>query len=308
MSDTEKVFTLSDLRAWKRSAPSFAVLGKPIAHSLSPKMHNAVFSKLGEKKFGDGKLGDCAYFRFEIAPEELAEALPIFAEKNFLGLNLTIPHKVSVLPLLKKISDDATRTGAANTLSLAKNGKDWNGENTDGKGFSLAVKSQLGRELSGANIVLLGAGGAARAIATTALSENCASLTVANRSRERAETLVEDLRKNFPSAKIFVRGEFLPEEKNPLPQNALVVNATPLGLKPNDPSPIPTKFLSAGTGVFDTTYGATESALVGEARRAGVPAENGLSMLVAQGALAFEIWTCVPAKETIPIMSAALKI
>lgn len=307
MNDTEKVFTLADLLAWERSAPSFAVLGKPIAHSLSPRMHNAVFSKLGEKKFLAGTLADCAYFRFEIAPEELATVLPIFAEKNFLGLNLTIPHKVAVLPLLEKISAEASCAGAANTLSRADGNGNWAGENTDGRGFAFAVKSTLGRELAGANVVLLGAGGAARAIATTALSENCASLTVSNRSRERAEILAENLRAHFPTAKICVRGEFLSDEKNPLPENALVVNATPLGLKTGDPAPLPTKFLSAGMAVFDTTYAASESTLIAEARACGVPAENGLSMLAAQGALAFSVWTGISASEAFSTMSEALK-
>lgn len=308
MESTEKVFRLADLRAWTRSAPSFAVLGKPIAHSLSPKMHNAAFAHFHEEKFRTTTFADCAYFRFEIAPEELSAALPLFLEKNFFGLNLTIPHKVAVLPLLEKTTHGASLAGAANTLARTENGRGWLGGNTDGGGFAHAAESRLGRLLAGANVVLLGAGGAARAIAVAALSKNCASLTVANRSLARAEKLVADLRANFSSAKIFVRGEFSSEEKNPLPPCALIVNATPLGLKPDDASPLPPEFLSAQNAVFDTTYGARESALVAAARRVGAPAANGLPMLAGQGALAFSAWTGMPAEKVFPVMLDALGV
>lgn len=318
--NTEKICTLADLRAWNRAAPSFAVLGKPIAHSLSPAMHNRALAELAGTPEIRVPAG-AEYFRFEIAPEELGEALPIFLEKKFLGLNLTLPHKVAVLPFLQEISPEAARIGAANTLVAPANAENsgtknspkrdgWRGENTDGRGFARAVQMQLGRALAGTPVVLLGAGGAARAIAATALAENCASLTIANRSRERREALADALRAHFPdfSEKIVAREPFGPADspEDILP-HALIANATSLGLAPADVSPFPPELLRADCAVYDTTYAAAHtSALVAAARERGVPAANGLAMLAWQGALAFEIWTGVPAARAFPPMFAAI--
>ena len=199
MNAAEKVFTLADLRAWTRSEPSFAVLGKPIAHSLSPKMHDAALDAAARERSAP-ELAARRYFRFEIAPEELGEALPLFFAKNFLGLNLTIPHKVAALPLLKKISPEAEIIGAANTLARDDALSGWRGENTDGRGFARAAEMSLGVKLAGTRVVLLGAGGAARAIAATALAQGCASLTIVNRSRDRAEALARALSGNSGEA------------------------------------------------------------------------------------------------------------
>lgn len=300
----EKVYTLDDLKNWTRPAPSFAVLGKPIVHSLSPKMHNAAFDAQREHV---PQFAERRYFRFEIAPENLADALPLFFEKNFFGLNLTIPHKVAALPLLKKISPEAEIIGAANTLVRDATLGGWRGENTDGRGFARAAEIQLGVKLAGTQVVLLGAGGAARAIAATALTQNCASLAIVNRSRERAVELTNDLKKYFPEEKI----SFLPSPEIQSAESGirdsrnariLVVNATSLGLKPDDSSPISPEFLRSGMAVYDTTYGSHTSALVAAAKERNLPAVDGRSMLAWQGALAFDIWNNVPADEVFPIM------
>lgn len=320
--NTEKIYTLADLRAWNRAAPSFAVLGKPIAHSLSPKMHNRALAELaGTQNCATRVPAGAKYFRFEIAPEQLGEALPLFLEKNFRGLNLTLPHKVAALPFLREISPEAAKIGAANTLvalagtenagtenSPARGG--WRGENTDGRGFALAAQMQLGRALAGTHVILLGAGGAARAIAATALAQNCASLTIANRSRERREALADALRAHFPefSEKIAAREPFVPADSpQKIPPHALIANATSLGLAPADAAPFPPELLRADCAVYDTTYAAAHtSTLVAAARERGVPAANGLAMLAWQGALAFEIWTGVPAQKAFPPMFAAI--
>ena len=301
MNAAEKVFTLADLRAWTRSEPSFAVLGKPIAHSLSPKMHDAALDAAARERSAP-ELAARRYFRFEIAPEELGEALPLFFAKNFLGLNLTIPHKVAALPLLKKISPEAEIIGAANTLARDDALGGWRGENTDGRGFARAAEMSLGVKLAGTRVVLLGAGGAARAIAATAIAQGCASLTIVNRSRDRAEALARAL---SGEAKISVLSpdeirDFRGEGKT------LVVNATPLGLKPGDPSPFPPELFRDGFAAYDTTYGAHVPALVAAARGRGVPAADGRAMLAWQGALAFELWNGVPAADAFPVMFAAI--
>lgn len=301
MNAAEKVFTLADLRAWTRAEPSFAVLGKPIAHSLSPKMHDAALDAAARERSAP-ELAARRYFRFEIAPEELGEALPLFFAKNFLGLNLTIPHKVAALLLLKKISPEAEIISAANTLARDDALGGWRGENTDGRGFARAAEMSLGVKLAGTRVVLLGAGGAARAIAATALAQGCASLTIVNRSRARAEALARAL---SGEAKISVLSpdeirDFRGEGKT------LVVNATPLGLKPGDPSPFPPELFRDGFAAYDTTYGAHVPALVAAARERGVPAADGRAMLAWQGALAFELWNGVPAADAFPVMFAAI--
>ena len=301
---SEKVYSIDDLHTWTRTEASFAVLGKPIAHSLSPKMHNAAFAALQERY---PHFARYRYFRFEIAPESLDEALPLFFEKNFHGLNLTIPHKVAALPLLKATSPEAELIGASNTLVRNDKLGGWRGENTDGRGFARAAEMQLGITLTGTQLVLLGAGGAARAIAATALAQNCSSLTIVNRSRERAETLASALRQfGMTSAELRI---FSPEEiGNPecgicnSQAPALVVNATALGLKPEDASPFPPTRLRDDMAVYDTTYGTHTSALVAAARERNLPVADGRSMLAWQGALAFECWTSVPAADTFPVM------
>lgn len=321
MNAAEKVFTLADLRAWTRAEPSFAVLGKPIAHSLSPKMHDAALDAAARERSAP-ELAARRYFRFEIAPEELGEALPLFFAKNFLGLNLTIPHKVAALPLLKKISPEAEIIGAANTLARDDALGGWRGENTDGRGFARAAEMSLGVKLAGTRVVLLGAGGAARAIAATALAQGCASLTIVNRSRDRAEALARALSEEISLKRIPTSDKNVASPKSGFPKisvlspdeirdfrgegKTLVVNATPLGLKPGDPSPFPPELFRDGFAAYDTTYGAHVPALVAAARERGVPAADGRAMLAWQGALAFELWNGVPAAEAFPVMFAAI--
>lgn len=276
-------------------------------------MHNAAFNS---QKKANPQLEECRYFRFEIDPEDLEKTLPLFFEKKFRGLNLTIPHKVAVLPFLKSISPEAEIIGAANTLVRDDILGGWRGENTDGRGFARAAKMQLGVKLAGTHVVLLGAGGAARAVAATALAQNCASLSIVNRSRERAETLINSLKHSFQalSSSIF---EFPPTDEkrlrifsneaqnkasDPHGTRTLIVNATSLGLKPDDASPCPPEFLQDGTAIYDTTYGTHTSALLEAARRRRLPAADGRTMLAWQGALAFEIWNTVPAEDVFPVM------
>ncbi len=296
---SDKVLTLKDLRSWKRSGGDFAVVGYPVAHSLSPKMHNAA---LAMAKYEKPELAKCKYYKFEIHPEELGEALGLFYEKKFKGINLTLPHKVIALPFLKETSPMADTVGAANTLCYNEELGGFTGENTDCDGFRLAVKSELGRDLKGENILLLGAGGAARAVAIAALTEVCDSLTIRNRSKERAETLFRELKEDFPLAEI----SLIPWDVEPKGEFSLIVNATSLGLHEDDPSPFPPKLLRKGMAVFDATYGVHTPALVASAQRKEIPATDGRAMLAWQGALAFEIWTGISAQDVFPVMHEAI--
>ena len=155
------IFKIEDLRSGEFAArtpqsnpPFFAVLGKPIAHSLSPLMQNAALAEIAKS---DAAYAGSKYFAFEVAPESLAGALAALREKNFLGINLTIPHKEVAVPLLDDIDPPAKLAGACNTLLKTSGG--WKGYNTDGFGLEKAVEHSLGREIKGSDIVIIGAGG-----------------------------------------------------------------------------------------------------------------------------------------------------
>ncbi|MDR0535047.1 MAG: shikimate dehydrogenase [Puniceicoccales bacterium] len=309
------IHSLEDLRKWGEPGTHLAVLGHPIAHSLSPVMHNAALAALVSR--GDPRFASWHYHKFDIQPRELPEALRLFHERGFRGLNLTLPHKVLALELAIDISPSGERAGAVNTLVATPSG--WAGHNTDGEGFARALLEELGIPLRDADIVLLGAGGAARAVASTALAAGCRSLRIFNRSAGRLDELVRLLTQRFPESagKIHAApcvGEAFVHERPALgvsiepsggiPDGAIVVNSTSLGLGSGDPSPFPRELWGGVRAAFDIVYGAEESRFLRDARAAGVPTANGLPMLCWQGALALEIWTGHPAPAD--VMARAL--
>lgn len=302
--DPETPHSLDALRAWSRAAPSFAVVGSPVAHSRSPRMHGAALRKLASEGRLPAALAGAVYYKFDIAPEDLPEALPLFLKKGFRGLNLTIPHKVRALPLVRDLTSAARHAGAVNTLVPAPAGG-WFGHNTDGAGFRLAAQARIpGLDLTGRPLVILGAGGAARAIAAACLEPAlgaCASLTVLARDHAKAAAFLQDFADT--GARVPRRAGGFADAAPP--DRAVVVNCTPLGLKSDDPSPIPASLLRSGMAVYDTTYGDRPSALMRDARAAGLPAENGLSMLCAQGAEALRCWIDPNWSVTFPTPASA---
>ncbi len=313
----ETVFTLDDLAGWPRSDPSLAVVGHPIKHSISPAMHNAALDVLAR---ADARFAGWRYFRFDIPPADLARALPLFHAKGFQGLNLTVPHKVIAFnelnlaanpaqpgaPAATHVVERAARAiGAVNTL--LRTGAGWHGHNTDGYGLATAVKETLGRDLGGTPVILLGAGGAARGAAVECLQHACRSLWVANRTRLNLDALLIDL---APLAgKIPLHGFDPQHPPADLPEGAIVINATSAGMKPSDPVPVDLALLPQPAGVYDMIYNPPETALLARARELGLPAANGLSMLVHQGAKALEIWTgaSVPVEAMRAAAEAALQ-
>jgi shikimate dehydrogenase len=267
-----------------------AVLGWPIRHSVSPQMHNAALAELAK---ADARFASWRYYRVEVPPEKLKEALDLLAAKGFLGLNLTIPHKVIALEHVRVADMLGLSAGAVNTL-LRKDGQ-WMGYNTDGTGIKAALASQpFGiRHLDEVDVVLLGAGGAARAIAAICLASACKSLWIGNRSLERLDELLEQM-KSFAGRGILHGFDIAMAEEAGLPRKALVINATSLGLKPEDASPINLSLFDAGTMVFDTTYGRHKCALLQQAESLGMAASDGLPMLVQQGLGALDEWTGHP--------------
>jgi shikimate dehydrogenase len=281
MTSPEPIYTLADLDAWSFDGTALAVLGHPIKHSISPLMHNAALTRMAER---DSRFGSWKYFRFDIAPEDLPGALKKLHARGFKGINLTVPHKIIAFGLPEvAVTATAAPIGAVNTLLSTPTG--WIGNNTDGHGLAHGIQEDLHHDLHGADIVLLGAGGAARGAAVECLQRGCASLHIANRSRSNLDSLLAQL---APLAGKIPLAAFDPVHA---PAGALVINATSAGLKPTDPLPIDLTALPHPAGVYDMIYNPLETPLLAQARTLGIPAANGLSMLVHQGARALEIWS-----------------
>ena len=282
----KSVYTLADLKKGIDPAIQLGVFGDPVEHSLSPQMQNAALKQC--------KI-DMQYARFHILPNELREALELVRKKEFIGVNLTIPYKVAALALLDSSDDDVKKIGAANAIKCEA-GK-LRGFNTDGRGFSRAVREEFSVDLRDMRVLVLGAGGAARAIARQCAKENCERLVIANGTFEKGQQLADSLRNFFEGPRVLgpvARLQAIPWEEAAFRFQVanvdLIVNATPVGLNRGDPSPIPSRLLAPHVMVYDTIYSAKRTPLVAAAIEAGARAANGLSMLLHQGALAFEIW------------------
>ena len=258
----------------------FAVIGHPIGHTLSPTLHTANFRAIGF----DGTYGAC-----DVAPDELADALRRFVAEGYLGINCTIPHKEAVLPLMTRLDASAVRCAAVNTVKIETDGS-MVGYNTDCTGFSLSLEEK-DVSCAGRHIVLLGAGGAARAVAVACLDGGCTSQAIANRTRAKAEALAAALADLAHGRVSALGGAETPETRQALRDADLIVNATAVGLKADDPSAAPAEVLRAGQVVCDIIPVRRETATLAAARAAGALAVGGLGMLVHQGAAAFRIWT-----------------
>lgn len=302
----KEIYTLTDLRNWKQNQPltdgpiRLGVIGDPVAHSFSPQMQNAALKHC--------KI-DLQYARFQIGSDDVAEALEQIRQLDFVGLNLTIPHKITALSLVDDVNAEAKRIGAVNSIKIEK-GKLF-GFNTDGRGFSRAIREEFSVDLRDLRILMLGAGGGARAIALQCAKENCERLVIANRTLKTAEKLAEELRSFFSGPKVLgpvARLQAIPWEESAfrfqIGNIDLVVNVTPVGLHRSDRSPIPSRLLAPHLMVYDTIYTSQHTAFASAAIEAGARAANGLSMLLHQGALAFEVW--FEREAPIEVMRAAL--
>ncbi len=289
-------FDFEALKNWDRPGTWLSVVGYPVRHSLSPPMHRAALAVIGRSH---PEFAGWDYVGFEIPPEQFVEALPLFFNKGFYGLNLTLPHKVEALQLVSEIDPEATRMGAVNTLVRYDDG--YHGYNTDGYGLRSGMRSELGTSCRDRDVILLGAGGASRAAAIQCLKDGCRSLWIGNRSPERLQSLIEAVNGALGGA---VANPFnLMDPPKGLPSAPILINATSLGLKDTDPLPIDLRRFEAGTCVYDMIYNPAETPIVRQAKELGFSAATGLSMLVFQGARSLEIWTQVPV--SVPAMSDA---
>ena len=282
--DTEKIYTLSDLKVWDFPGTALAVVGQPIKHSLSPIMQNAAIKCLSKE---DKQFESWAYFRFEIDPEDLPEALELFHRKRFFGLNLTVPHKVIALDLLKEITNSAKAIGAVNTLKWTDLG--YIGINTDGYGMSKGIEEGLDKSLKESCVLILGAGGAARAAIVECLNHKAKSIRILNRSKDRLDDMLSNLSNLVGFESIIPL--YSKEDLADLPKAGICINATILGMDPSDPLPLDIDYLSPEWAVYDMVYNPQDTQLFIEAQNNGNAVKTGLGMLVHQGAKALEFWT-----------------
>jgi shikimate dehydrogenase len=273
---------------------NFAIIGNPVSHSLSPDMHNAAFR---ERKLPHH------YSKIRLTTEELPSFFNKLRKGNFRGINVTVPHKEAVMAYLDETSPEARLIGAVNTISV-ENGK-LKGFNTDGAGYLQSLKKETGFILKGKRIVLLGAGGAARAILAACLSEGVRELTLANRTLERAQKLALEFQKKFPRAQIKTSSLKTKNLEKIFKRADLLINTTSAGLK-DEPFPyLPLHFLPRRALVSDILYQAEITPLLREAKKLKRKIHRGLGMLLHQGALAFEIWT--QQKAPLSLMKKTLK-
>jgi shikimate dehydrogenase len=259
-----------------------AIIGDPVEHSLSPVMHNAAFKKLGL---------NLVYVAFKVTPTELKDAVLGAKSLGLRGLNVTMPHKNAVMNYLDEVDATAKAIGAVNTV-LNNQGK-LIGYNTDGEGAMIALQEN-GVHPEERKLLLLGAGGAAKAVAYQ-VAQDVKELVILNRTPEKAKKLAEMLCENFG---VKVKGGTLSSEvlKEELPTTDILVNATSLGMHPDvDYSPVPSDLLRSDLSVMDIIYNPLETKLVKDAKVAGAKVVSGVEMLIYQGAIALHIWTNCPA-------------
>ena len=290
---TTERYTLADLEKWSEVACNIdppirlGVFGDPVAHSLSPQMQNAALRACGI---------EMQYARFHIRANELRSALLLLRKLDFVGINVTVPHKIAAFTQIDEADESATRAGAVNTIRV-RDGK-LIGSNTDGEGFLRSIRTQFSIDLRDLRVMIIGAGGGTgHAVAWQCALENCERLVLVNRTLEKANALAEQLRPFFSGPRVLgptARIEAIEWDESAMRMQLadidLIVNATPLGMNPSDPAPISARLLAPHHIVFDCVYSSSKTALLRAAEESGARGANGLSMLLYQGALSFSLW------------------
>lgn len=262
------------------------IIGFPVAHSLSPVMHNAAFAALGL---------DWVYVPFPVPPEGLQAGVAGLSALGVAGFSVTIPHKVAILPFLDRISPEAELIGAVNTVAL-RDGL-LTGFNTDGIGLLAALAGKLAFSASGSSILVLGAGGAARSAVVALAGAGALRIDLANRSPENADALVESLSGRLPGCTVTAHSLERLAQPEYLRAFDLIVNTTSVGMKGDSFPGLSLSGLKPGLAVYDMVYAPPVTPLLAQAVSCGIAAANGLGMLVAQGEAAFAIWTGTAAPE-----------
>lgn len=253
---------------------TYAVIGDPIDHSLSPTIHNAAFRKLGM---------DCAYISFRIPAGELRDGLESLATAKITGFNVTIPHKVDIMDILDDVAPECSAAGACNTVTV--NAGRLEGHNTDVRGFLDPLERRSVR-LDSASVLVLGTGGAARAVVHGLASKN-AKITVAGRSAQKTDSIVQHENANIDAISFESVAEVAAKFD-------IIVNATSIGMN-EEPSPVPASSIRPDATIYDIVYRPVRTALIRTALERGASVIYGYEMLLAQAALSFEIWHKTPA-------------
>ena len=272
---------------------ALGIIGYPIGHSMSPVFQQAALDACGV---------DARYVAYQVAPEEVEAFVNGLRQPGTLGINVTVPHKLAVMPFLDEIDDWATEAGAVNTI-VNRQGR-LTGHNTDGYGFLRALREGAGFEPAGLRTLILGAGGAARGVVLALAREGVGDLTIANRTPERAQDLAQLAQGWGISARaISLSGRDLTDAAA---SAELIVNCTTIGMTHGpgeDESPLPADAIPATALVNDLVYNPLETRLLREAAQAGAKTLGGIQMLVYQGAASFEMW--LERAAPVPVMLEA---
>jgi len=291
------VFTLATLESAATGAKParLAVLGCPVSHSASPQLHQPALDADGIP---------ATYIRLEVLPGELALAFAKMRELGFIGCNVTVPHKFEAMDCCDEISDQAKILGAVNTVVFGESGS--RGYNTDGPGIRQAIQEAFGMELGKTHTLILGAGGGAgQAIATQCALEKPAVLTLVNRSLEKITALARRLESISPETEIHVLSFDDPQLRERCHSARLLIQTTSIGLKKSDPPVISDDCFLPDHCAYDTIYQPVETPFLASAKRAGCRTDNGLSLLIHQGAIAYQHW--FPGSDPLPHMRAAMR-
>lgn len=291
------VYTLADLHeATALPQPArLAVLGHPVSHSASPKLHQPALDAFGI---------NASYVRLEVEPGNLPQAFALMRELNFIGCNVTVPHKFEAMSCCSNVAPQAKLLGAVNTVVFSET--ETLGHNTDGPGFIAAIEEAFGIKAHEIHTLILGAGGGAgQAIATQLCLEKPAKLTLVNRSLDKITELATRLKTISPDTEIHTLTLEDERLKDFCHQAHLLVQTSSLGLKSTDPAVIPDDFFLPHHCAYDTIYSPPETPFLASARKLGCKTDNGLSLLIHQGALAFQHW--FPGKDALPFMREAMK-
>lgn len=269
----------------------YGLIGYPVKHSLSPKMHNAAFRSLNI---------NAEYRLFPLKEDELKGFFADLKKNNIFGLNVTIPYKEKVIAFLNKISHAAKLIGAVNTIKVEQNILE--GFNTDGEGFLRHIRRDLGFNPRGKSIAIIGAGGASRAVSVYLGEEKPKRISIYDTERTKVENLVKHLKECFASVE-FKQANSI--EELDIKTSDLLINATPIGTKETDPCLVKEDFIHKNLLVYDLIYAPRETTLLKIAKEKGALVSNGLGMLLYQGARSFRLWTQKPAP--VEIMRQALE-
>lgn len=272
------------------STSVFGIFGHPVEHTFSPGMHNAAFAKI--------KRNAC-YVPFAVAPGDLERAVRAIVPLGICGLNITIPHKETIIPFLDALTEDARMIGAVNTIEVTR-GK-LIGHNTDGRGFLRSLREETGFRPKGKTILMVGSGGAARAVGFNLALSGAQTILLCDIDVIKAKKLGRDIQ-NKTATRVRVVGPETVEKTAHIAE--CIINATPLGLRPDDPLPVPRHVIQRGQLICDLVYNPLRTPLLKAARARGADTLPGIGMLLYQGVIAFEIWT--GGKAPVDVMKTAL--